>query len=104
MAFWAAFVLLAILAYNRVAWIVALPVTIALAAALQLLQAPELARRAVVTLSLPPPSVLAEVPWRQLAEQFPPTPFSWYGHLLILAGFALTYWSVLKLARKLQRA
>ncbi len=36
----AAFVLLAILAYNRVAWIVALPVTIALAAALQLLQAP----------------------------------------------------------------
>jgi hypothetical protein len=97
--FMGALVLFAVLAYNRLPWIVTLAGSAALAAVLQLLQVPELNRPAINAIAAVSVNALAEVPWRALAQQFPPTPFSWYGHALIYGGLACVYWSVAKLAR-----
>ena len=100
----AALVLFAVLAYNRVVWFIALPAAIAAGAMLWMLEEPELLPRHVAAIAPIAGSALAELPWRALADQFPPTPFSWYGHALVYAGLACTYGSLLLLARATHRA
>jgi hypothetical protein len=99
-----ALVLFAVLAYNRVPWIAAVALSAAAAVALQLLQIPELHRPAATAIASVAPNTLAEVPWRNLAAQFAPTPFSWYGHALIYAGLACIYWSAIRFTRTVARA
>lgn len=95
----AAIVLLVVLLYNRIPWAGAFAAAAVLGTILTRLQLPELFRRQTITLATVAPTALAEIPWRQLADQFPPTAFSWCGHALIYAGFACTYWSLLTMAR-----
>lgn len=97
-------VLFVTLAYNRVAWPIAVLSAGALAAGLQFLQIPELHRVAIGAIAAVSPTALAEVPWRELASEFPPTAFTWYGHALIYGGLACVCWSTLKLAAVNARA
>ncbi len=96
-----ALVLFAVLAYNRVPWIVSIAAAGAAAAVLEFLQMPEVHRPAVTAIASVSATALAEIPWRELAQQFTPTPFSWYGHALIYAGLACISWSAIRLARTL---
>lgn len=95
----AAIVLFAVLVANRVRWVFALPAAIALAAILIRLELGELARQQTVTLAAIAPEAIAEVAWRQLAAQFPPTAFSLLGHALVYAGLACTIWGVASIAQ-----
>lgn len=95
----AGLVLLAILVANRVPWAGALAAAAALAAVLVRLEFGELLRHQTITLAAIAPNALAEVPWRQLADQFPPTLFSWYGHALVYVGLGCVYLSLAPIRR-----
>lgn len=100
----AAIVLLAVLLYRQFPWPAAFTAAAVAGAALTYAGMPELLRHQTIVLAAVSPSALAEIPWRELADQFPPTPFSWLGHALIYAGLACTYWSTVLLARNTTRA
>lgn len=91
----AGLVLFAILSYNRIPWPSAVAAAITAGIVLQVLQLPEIINRRFVSIASVPPATLAELPWRQLASQFSPTPFSWYGHVLIYAAFTCAYCALL---------
>ena len=78
--------------------------SIAAGALLRFLQAPELVRPGIAAIAAVPPSALTEVAWRELADQFPPTAFSLYGHVLVYAGLLCICWAALRFARVSARA
>jgi len=99
----AALVLLTSLLYRRVPWPAALAFAIAGGALLTYIQLPELLRHQTLVLASVSPNALAEIPWRELADQFPPTPFSWFGHLLIYTGLASVVYSAVVLTKAATR-
>ena len=95
----AGLVLLAVLAYQtRIGWIWSIFAAAALSAGLWYLAASAPPQPQLHAIPAVPGVSLAEVAWRALADQFPPTALSWLAHLLTYAGVACTLWSAVAIA------
>jgi hypothetical protein len=95
----AGLVLLAIVAYRRVHWILPLAFAVGLVAGVWFLRGSVPPPAAIAPIPQLAPTALPEIAWRELADQFPPTMFSWIGHALTYLGLACLYLSALLVVR-----
>ncbi len=93
----AGLVLAAVLGY-RFGWITAAVSGLAATLAIALGQMHEPIAPEIHAIPHVPPSALAELAWRQLANQFPPTELSWAAHVLTYAGLSCVILATVRLA------